>query len=104
MLVLSCCAQVGLSRPTSNVSPPQPENDEIPDALICPITQEIMTDPVIAADGHTYERRAILAWFIEHSTSPMTNKELSNLQVVPNQVVLDLISNLHSRRGVGEKD
>jgi hypothetical protein len=31
--------------------------------LICPITQELMRDPVVAEDGYTYEREAILRWF-----------------------------------------
>ena len=34
---------------------------EVPDALCCPISMEIMRDPVIAADGHTYERAEIEA-------------------------------------------
>ncbi|NEJ83202.1 hypothetical protein GR268_42755, partial [Rhizobium leguminosarum] len=33
--------------------------EPIPDECFCPITQEIMEDPVIAQDGHTYERTAI---------------------------------------------
>ena len=28
-----------------------------PPSLICPITQELLEDPVIAADGFTYERK-----------------------------------------------
>ena len=31
----------------------------IPENYLCPITQEIMIDPVMAMDGHTYEREAI---------------------------------------------
>ena len=33
------------------------------DTLRCPILRTLMRRPVIAADGHTYERRAILLWF-----------------------------------------
>ena len=33
--------------------------DGIPDEFKCPITTEIMKDPVIAADGITYERKSI---------------------------------------------
>ena len=43
---------------------------EVPDALCCPISMEIMRDPVIAADGHTYERAEIEAWFANNRTSP----------------------------------
>jgi hypothetical protein len=35
----------------------------IPDDYLCPITQEIMLDPVITEDGETYERKAIQDWF-----------------------------------------
>ncbi|KAL0030823.1 hypothetical protein WJX77_008253 [Trebouxia sp. C0004] len=38
--------------------------------LCCPITQELMVDPVIAADGHTYERDAFEKWLLRSSTSP----------------------------------
>ena len=31
----------------------------IPEDYLCPITQELMEDPVIAADGHSNERAAI---------------------------------------------
>ncbi len=31
---------------------------------------EIMRDPVIAADGHTYERVEIESWFANNRTSP----------------------------------
>ena len=31
--------------------------------LLCPITQELPFDPVIAKDGKIYERTAILEWF-----------------------------------------
>jgi len=31
--------------------------------LVCPITQEVLQDPVVAEDGHTYERSALMKWF-----------------------------------------
>ncbi|KAL7480954.1 hypothetical protein ACHAW6_006632 [Cyclotella cf. meneghiniana] len=38
--------------------------DDAPSELVCPITHELMTvDPVLAADGVTYERSAIENWF-----------------------------------------
>ena len=51
----------------------------------CPITQEIMVDPVMAADGHTYERTAIEGWLGRgRRTSPMTNLPLENTILTPN--------------------
>jgi len=31
-----------------------------PEWLVCPVTMELMMDPVVAADGHTYEREALI--------------------------------------------
>ncbi|KAL0054363.1 hypothetical protein WJX82_007700 [Trebouxia sp. C0006] len=38
----------------------------------CPLTKVAMHDPLIAADGHTYERRAMEHWLRQHGTSPIT--------------------------------
>lgn len=55
-----------------------------PNAFLCPITQEVMRDPVAAADGTVYERRAIEAWFQMPSCgnrSPITNEPLPSTAV-----------------------
>lgn len=49
-----------------------------PSAFTCPITMELMTDPVVAADGHLYERGAIETWLKTHNTSPLTNMPINN--------------------------
>ena len=42
-----------------------------PDRFQCPITQFRMVDPVLAKDGHSYDRKAIQQWFdAGHNTSP----------------------------------
>ena len=46
----------------------------VPESFKCPITQEIMRDPVMCSDGHSYERSAIERWFQHNSTSPVTNQ------------------------------
>ncbi len=45
--------------------------------LICPITLQMFHDPVVAGDGHTYERAAIVQWITEHGTSPITRQPLN---------------------------
>ena len=35
---------------------------KIPSHLVCPITLELMNDPVVTCDGHCYERLAIELW------------------------------------------
>jgi hypothetical protein len=53
------------------------KNDIKNDDLICPITFQIFRDPVIAGDGHAYERAAIVRWIAEHGTSPITRQPLN---------------------------
>ncbi|KAL3668574.1 hypothetical protein V7S43_006656 [Phytophthora oleae] len=56
----------------------------VPEQLICPITGCPMLDPVVAADGHSYEREAILQWFTTSDISPMTGMHMPTTQVFPN--------------------
>ncbi|XP_031483852.1 U-box domain-containing protein 33-like [Nymphaea colorata] len=56
-----------------------------PHHFLCPITQDIMNDPHMAADGYTYEKEAIEVWLNSgHNTSPMTNLPLSHSNLTPN--------------------
>ena len=51
----------------------------------CPITQELMVDPVLTvADGLCYERAAIEQWLVEHDTDPLTGQSLDTKRLVPN--------------------
>ncbi|KAH8053901.1 hypothetical protein JL721_10621 [Aureococcus anophagefferens] len=76
--------------PPARPAPP-PRDDDVPEEFLCPITFEMMTDPVIAADGHTYERRAIEAWFSRARTSPVTNEPLEHLHLIPAHTIRSLI-------------
>uniref|UniRef100_A0A668AQP7 WD repeat, SAM and U-box domain-containing protein 1 n=1 Tax=Myripristis murdjan TaxID=586833 RepID=A0A668AQP7_9TELE len=59
---------------------------EAPDEFLCPITRELMKDPVIAADGYSYEREAIKSWLTaKNKSSPMTNLPLQTTLVTPNR-------------------
>ena len=49
----------------------------IAEAITCPITQDIMSDPVIEKDGHTYERSAITSALMIKSESPMTREYMT---------------------------
>ena len=44
--------------------------------LQCPITHRLPVRPVVAADGHVYERSAIEKWLQTKSTSPLTGTEI----------------------------
>ncbi|KAJ7955918.1 Protein kinase domain [Quillaja saponaria] len=58
-----------------------------PGHYYCPILQEIMDDPYIAADGFTYEHRAIKAWLRKHTVSPVTKVRLQNSMLTPNHTM-----------------
>ena len=63
-----------------------------PDALVCSISHEIMADPHMAADGHTYEKEAIAAWFATGKrTSPRTGSELAHTHLMPNFAIRSMI-------------
>uniref|UniRef100_A0A0E0K3B8 RING-type E3 ubiquitin transferase n=1 Tax=Oryza punctata TaxID=4537 RepID=A0A0E0K3B8_ORYPU len=63
-----------------------------PSYFICPILQEVMTDPHIAADGYTYEVNAIREWIDGgNARSPMTNLRLENRELTPNRVLRSAI-------------
>ncbi|XP_048885511.1 WD repeat, SAM and U-box domain-containing protein 1-like isoform X2 [Brienomyrus brachyistius] len=60
----------------------------VPDEFLCPITREIMTDPVIAADGFSYEKDAIEGWISSRNrSSPMTNLPLQTTVLTPNRTL-----------------
>merc|ERR1711977_810391 len=69
----------------------------LPSAFFCPITKEVMKYPVIAADGHTYEREAIKKWLHEHKTSPTTNLVLRHTHVIPNHSLKSAIQEYEER-------
>ena len=52
--------------------------------FVCPITMNVMKDPVVAPDGHSYERAAIVSWLEIHGTSPMTRQPMSVNSLVRN--------------------
>lgn len=57
-------------QPGDYVGPP------VPDDFICPVSMEIMSDPVLASDGIHYEYRTIQKWSMVSHTSPCTRARL----------------------------
>ncbi|CAN6446698.1 unnamed protein product [Victoria cruziana] len=76
-----------------------------PDSFRCPISLEIMQDPVVIASGQTYERAWIQKWFNEgHDICPKTGRKLPHLSVIPNDCLKDLISSWRVKHGITEED
>lgn len=66
-----------------------------PDDFKCPISLEIMSDPVILSSGHTFDRSSIQRWLDSgHRTCPITQLPLSEPpSLIPNHALRSLISN-----------
>ena len=55
--------------------------------------QVLMTDPVIAADGYTYERAALVQHLQHSLVSPVTGNMLERTSCVPNTAIKSLLQN-----------
>jgi len=50
-----------------------------------------MLDPVVASDGHTYERYAIEQWLSKNKSSPLTGQQLENPHLLPSHTLKRII-------------
>jgi len=73
--------------------------EEPPDAFMCPITKEIMLDPVIDKEGNSYERAAIMEWLRNHNTSPVTRNPLSQDDLTENRALKNAIHEYYEKTG-----
>ncbi|KAH9287834.1 hypothetical protein KI387_031951, partial [Taxus chinensis] len=72
----------------------QTEGVPIPADFRCPLSLELMSDPVIVASGQTYERAYIQQWLDQGmATCPKTRQTLSHTNLIPNYTVKALIAN-----------
>ena len=86
---------------------PQPEPSE---DHLCPISRELMVDPVSAADGHVYERSSIEKWIRENGSnvfgagntvkSPKTNEVLEHTRLTPAHIIRSQIIDWKEKYGV----
>lgn len=67
------------------------DDESMPPEFRCPIMQMPMSKPVIAADGHSYEKKAIERWLLTKNTSPVTGKALAHAELTLNHNLRKLI-------------
>ncbi|XP_057782042.1 E3 ubiquitin-protein ligase PUB22-like [Salvia miltiorrhiza] len=70
------------------------EEEEIPCFFLCPISMQLMSDPVTVSTGITYDRRSIEKWLLScrKTTCPVTNQPLDPAAALtPNHTLLRLI-------------
>ncbi|KAH7654049.1 Zinc finger RING/FYVE/PHD-type protein [Dioscorea alata] len=90
------CVLFGASTPRS-VSAEKPAflqpNPVIPDDFRCPISLDLMRDPVVVSSGQTYDRDSITRWISSgHATCPKTGQTLDRSDLVSNRALKNLIS------------
>ncbi|CAN1310973.1 U-box domain-containing protein 19 [Linum perenne] len=87
-------------------NPPARFTDELFDCLNsdnfrCPISLELMRDPVTIETGHTYDRVSILKWFRGgNATCPNTGNKLLSKELVPNVALNQLIQHYCFENGI----
>lgn len=73
----------------------------LPEELRCPISLQLMYDPVIIASGQTYERVCIEKWLSDgHNSCPKTQQQLPHLSLTPNYCVKGLIASWCEQNGI----
>ncbi|GAX24254.1 hypothetical protein FisN_4Lh044 [Fistulifera solaris] len=84
--------------PAAEVVLDTPDIEPLPNMPACPITGEPMREPVVAADGHTYERSAIARWLQASDKSPLTGSVLLHKNLVPNYMLLSSLQEANDGR------
>ncbi|KAK6266402.1 hypothetical protein QUC31_017239 [Theobroma cacao] len=65
----------------------------IPADFRCPISLELMRDPVVVASGQTYDRESINQWIESgHNTCPKTGQTLAHISLISNRALRNLIA------------
>ncbi|XP_047325809.1 U-box domain-containing protein 26-like [Impatiens glandulifera] len=65
---------------------------QIPYHFRCPISLDLMQDPVTVCTGQTYDRYGIDSWFATgNTTCPVTGSPISDLTLIPNHTLRRLI-------------
>ncbi|CAN7133974.1 unnamed protein product [Brassica rapa subsp. narinosa] len=84
--------------------------DHIYEAFICPLTKEVMHDPVTLENGRTFEREAIEKWFKKcrdgnkPPSCPITSQELSSADVSPSIALRNTIEEWRWRNDAAKLD
>lgn len=72
-----------------------------PEDFRCPISLELMTDPVTVSTGQTYDRSSIERWLkAGNITCPKTGERLTCTELVPNSALRKLIKQFCADNGI----
>mmetsp|Transcript_19250 Transcript_19250/g.36398 ORF Transcript_19250/g.36398 Transcript_19250/m.36398 type:complete len:206 (-) Transcript_19250:45-662(-) len=72
----------------------------VPQEFICPLTLDIMVEPLLSREGHNYDREAILSWVADNGTSPLTRAPLRPSQLLRNRALETKIGYFLEQNGI----
>ncbi|XP_010464356.1 PREDICTED: U-box domain-containing protein 9-like [Camelina sativa] len=76
-----------------------------PDEFRCPLSNELMRDPVVLASGQTYDKLFIQKWLSSgNRTCPKTQQVLPHTALTPNLLIRDMISKWCKKIGLDNKN
>ncbi|KAJ6828889.1 U-box domain-containing protein 44-like [Iris pallida] len=82
--------------------------EPIYESFVCPLTKQVMRDPVTIENGQTFEREAIEKWFKECNISkkrplcPITKKELNSTELNPSIALRNTIEEWTQRNDAAQ--
>uniref|UniRef100_A0A6N2KKS6 RING-type E3 ubiquitin transferase n=2 Tax=Salix viminalis TaxID=40686 RepID=A0A6N2KKS6_SALVM len=88
------CVLFETSTPASDTRRKSLASDvNVPADFRCPISLDLMRDPVVVATGQTYDRESISLWIESgHNTCPKTGQTLVHNNLIPNRALKNLIA------------
>ncbi|XP_073291558.1 U-box domain-containing protein 9-like [Primulina huaijiensis] len=77
------------------------DHGAVPEEFKCPLSKELVRDPVIVATGQTYDRPFIQKWLKSgNRTCPITQQVLSHTILTPNHLIRDMIAQWCKDHGI----
>jgi U-box domain len=82
-----------------------PASSDVIELFTCPITHDLMMDPVIDREGNTYERNDVEQWIQQHGKSPLTRTPMSVDELYDNTTLFwVLVQEIQPRHHRNQKD
>ncbi|KAI4354218.1 hypothetical protein L6164_003106 [Bauhinia variegata] len=98
---LSLLKDLKLRKRSSSMSLKLPKTVTCPEEFKCPLSKELMRDPVIVASGMTYDRAFIQQWLrTGNRICPQTQQVLSHTLLTPNHLVCKIIEQWCKNQGI----
>jgi U-box domain/Tir chaperone protein (CesT) family len=96
-------ARLSQVEPNRNQTVDERSSSPIPRGFMCPLTMEVMFQPVLDGEGNTYERAALFKWLEQNPTSPISRQPLNQRMVLSNNALRETIHEFMGSAWVQQK-